>query len=133
MLQPFRKPFESEPSRLSRLAKLPIFFDLRGRRAVLIGGSPGAAWKAELLAAAGAHVDVYSSEACAEMEALLTRGAADGHLALHRRTWTSEVLNGAALAVADIEDESEAEAFMAAAHKAVVPVNVVDKPDYCDF
>ena len=133
MLQPFRKPSEAEPGRLSRLAKLPVFFDLRGRRAVLVGGSPGAAWKAELLAAAGAHVDVYASEACAEMEALLARGAADGNLVLHWRAWTPEILDDAVLAVADLEDENEAEVFAAAARKAGVPVNVVDKPGYCDF
>ena len=86
MLQPLRKPTEAEPGRLGRLAKLPVFFDLHGKRAVLIGGSPGAAWKAELLAAAGAHVNVYATEICPEMEALLVRGAADGCLTLHRRS-----------------------------------------------
>src|ERR687898_3077565 len=102
MLQPLRKPSEAEPGRLGRLAKLPVFFDLKDRRAVLIGGSPGAAWKAELLAAAGAHVDIYATEICAEMEALLARGAADGLLTLHRTNWTPEILNGAAIAVADL-------------------------------
>lgn len=132
MLQPLRKPTEAEPGRLGRLAKLPIFFDLRGKRAVLIGGSPGAAWKAELLAAAGAHVDVYATDSSAEMEALLTRGAADGRLTLHRRRWTPEILNDAALAIADL-DEDEAGLFATVARGAGVPINVVDKPGYCDF
>jgi uroporphyrin-III C-methyltransferase/precorrin-2 dehydrogenase/sirohydrochlorin ferrochelatase len=118
---------------LGYLAKLPIFFDLRGRRAVLIGGSPGATWKAELLAAAGAHVDVYAREVGVEMEALLARGAADGFLAIHRRGWTPDVLDGAALAVGDFEEEREAESFASAARRSGVPVNVVDKPGYCDF
>jgi uroporphyrin-III C-methyltransferase/precorrin-2 dehydrogenase/sirohydrochlorin ferrochelatase len=133
MLQPLRKPSKAEPGRLGRLAKLPVFFDLRDKRAVLVGGSPGAAWKAELLAAAGAHVDIYATEICAEMEALLTRGAADGVVSLHRRGWTAEALDDATLAVADLEEDSEAEAFALAAHRAGIPVNVVDKPDFCDF
>ncbi|MBL0406944.1 uroporphyrinogen-III C-methyltransferase [Microvirga aerilata] len=133
MLQPLRQPSEAEPGRLGYLAKLPVFFDLRGRRAVLIGGSPGAAWKAELLAAAGAHVDVYAREVGVEMEALLARGAADGFLALHRRGWTPDVLDGAALAVGDFEGEREAESFALVARWSGVPVNVVDKPSYCDF
>ncbi|WP_457090889.1 siroheme synthase CysG [Microvirga sp. P5_D2] len=133
MLQSLRKPSEAEPGRMGRLAKLPVFFDLQGKRAVLVGGSPGAAWKAELLAAAGAYVDVYATEICAEMEALLARGAADGRLTLHRGRWTPEILNDAVLAVADLENESEAEAFAIAAHEAGVPVNVIDKPGYCDF
>lgn len=133
MLQPLRKPSEAEPGRLGRLAKLPVFFDLKGRRGVLVGGSPGAAWKAELLAAAGAHVDIYTLDVSPEMEALLARGAADGSLVLHRANWAADILTDAALAVADLEDEVEAETFAAAAREAGVPVNVVDKPGYCDF
>jgi uroporphyrin-III C-methyltransferase/precorrin-2 dehydrogenase/sirohydrochlorin ferrochelatase len=132
MLQSLRKPSEAEPGRLGRLAKLPVFFDLRGKCTVVIGGSPGAAWKAELLSAAGAHVEIYAAEICSEMEALLARGAPDGRLTLHRNSWTTEILNGAALAVADL-GEDEAELFVSAARRSGIPVNVVDKPGYCDF
>ncbi|WP_134500224.1 siroheme synthase CysG [Microvirga pakistanensis] len=133
MLQPLRKPTEAEPGRLGRLAKLPVFFDLRGKRAVLIGGSLGAAWKAELLAAAGANVDVYATEIGPEMEALLARGAADGRLTLHRKRWTPEILKDATLAVSDLEEEGEAAAFASAARRSGVPANVIDKPGFCDF
>lgn len=133
MLQPLRKPSEAEPGRLGRLAKLPVFFDLKDRRVVLVGGSPGAAWKAELLAAAGARVEIYALDVSTEMEALLSRGAADGSLILHRTGWSADVLDEAALAVADLEDEDEAQAFAASAREAGVPVNVVDKPASCDF
>src|SRR5918998_261725 len=132
MLQPLRKPSEAEPGRSGRLAKLPVFFDLKNRRAVLVGGSVGAAWKAELLAAAGADVDIYTVDPSSEMEALLMRGGADGSLTLHRSAWSVDILKDAALAVADLENE-EAEAFAAAARDAGVPVNVVDKPGHCDF
>src|SRR3712207_8043087 len=94
MLQPLRKPSEAEPTRLGRLAKLPVFFDLKGRRAVLVGGSPGAAWKAELLAAAGARVDIYAVNVSGEMEALLACGAADGSLTLYQAGWSSNILAG---------------------------------------
>ena len=108
MLQPLRKPSEAEPARLGRLAKLPVFFDLKSRRAVLVGGSAGAAWKAELLAAAGADVDIYAAVPSSEMEALLARGGADGSLTLHRSAWSADILKDAALAVADLEDEEDA-------------------------
>jgi uroporphyrin-III C-methyltransferase/precorrin-2 dehydrogenase/sirohydrochlorin ferrochelatase len=133
MLQPLRKPSEAEPGRLGRLAKLPVFFDLRNRRAVLVGGSAGAAWKAELLAAAGANIDIYVADPSPEMETLLVHGVADGSLTLHRSAWSAEILKDAVLAVADIDDEEEAKAFAAAAHSVGVPVNVVDKPAFCDF
>ncbi len=62
-MQPsLRKPAEAEPARLGALAKLPVFFDLRGKRVILAGSSNGAAWKAELLASAGAHVEIYAVE-----------------------------------------------------------------------
>ena len=56
-------PAEQRPPRMEPLARLPVFFALDGRRAVVAGGTPGAAWKAELLSAAGATVDVYAADA----------------------------------------------------------------------
>jgi uroporphyrin-III C-methyltransferase/precorrin-2 dehydrogenase/sirohydrochlorin ferrochelatase len=38
------------------LARLPVFLALKDKRALLAGGSAAAAWKAELLSAAGARV-----------------------------------------------------------------------------
>jgi uroporphyrin-III C-methyltransferase / precorrin-2 dehydrogenase / sirohydrochlorin ferrochelatase len=54
-------------------------------------------------------------------------------LTLHSRHWTPEDLTGATLAIADVEEEEEALAFIAAGRKAGCPVNIVDKPPYCDF
>ena len=50
------RPTRRGPARLAPLAVLPVFADLRGRPALVVGGGEGAAWKAELLAAAGARV-----------------------------------------------------------------------------
>ena len=58
-----RTPSEARPPRMAPLARLPVFFALDGKRAVVAGGTPAAAWKAELLSAAGAAVDVYASRA----------------------------------------------------------------------
>ena len=132
MMQP-RKPAEAGPARLGMLAKLPVFFDLRGKQVVLAGGSAGAAWKAELLASAGARVEIYAIDPDPEIEALVARGAADGTLTLHRRPWCCAVFAGTALAVGDVETIAEAKAFRCAAKAAGVPVNTVDKPETCDF
>ena len=56
-----------------------------------------------------------------------------GKVVLHRREWTAADLSGAALAIGDFRDDGEAAAFAAAARAAGVPVNVIDKPAYCDF
>ena len=58
-----RTPVETRTPRMEPLARLPVFFALAGKRAVIAGGSAAAAWKAELLAAAGASVDVYAANA----------------------------------------------------------------------
>lgn len=128
-----RKPAEAGLTRLGALAKLPVFFDLGDKRAIVAGGSAGAAWKAELLAASGAQVEIFAVDPGDDMRALVARGAADGELALHERPWSVDVFAGAALAVGDFEDEAEAKAFRCAAKAAGVPVNTIDKPETCDF
>jgi len=67
---------------MAPLARLPVFLALDGRRAVVAGNGAAAAWKAELVSAAGAAVDVYAEHPCEELRAL----AADpprGAVALH--------------------------------------------------
>ena len=128
-----RKPAEAAPPRMAALASLPVFLGLGGKRAVVAGGSAPAAWKAELLAAAGADVEIYATEVSTEMAALIERGAAAGTLTLIERTWMPDVLTGAAIAIADADDDGEAAAFHQAARRAGVPVNVIDKPAYCQF
>jgi len=118
--------------RISRLACLPVFFDLRDQPVLVAGGSNAAAWKAELLAAAGASVDVYAPEShgrCSELLALARKGT----IRLHDDHWSSACWSGLILAVGDCETEQEASAFSGRARKAGVPVNVIDKPAYCRF
>ena len=44
-------------SGIGELSLLPLFLDLKGKRALVIGASQGAKWKVELLGSAGAIVD----------------------------------------------------------------------------
>ncbi len=126
-----RKPAEAAPARMGPLAKLPVFLDLAGKRAVVAGGSAAAAWKVELIAAAGARVDVYAATLEPEMAATIER--IGEHVTHHARPWSLEVFPGAAIAVADINSEFEAKAFACTARAAGVPVNVIDKPTFCQF
>ena len=128
-----RTPSEAAPARVGALAKLPVFLDLAGKRAIVAGASAPAAWKAELLAAAGAHVELYAIEVGPEAQALLDRGAASGTVAHVPRSWAAADLDGAAIALCDARDDVEAQAFFQAATTAGVPVNVIDKPAYCQF
>ncbi len=57
MNAPLRHPLPTPPARIAPLARLPLFFALSGKRVVVAGEGAAVAWKAELLAAAGARVD----------------------------------------------------------------------------
>src|ERR1700733_6746228 len=48
--------------------RLPLFFDLAGRRVLLVGAGPVAAAKLGQLLAAGADVRVVAPEVCEEIE-----------------------------------------------------------------
>lgn len=104
-----RLPEATFRPRIAALAKLPLFHNLHGKMVVVAGDSDGARWKAELLEAAGAVVKVLQ--------------------------WplVPEDFAGAALAVAEAEDDAQAQEFVDAAHAAGVLANVIDKPGFCDF
>src|ERR1700722_7210761 len=127
-----RTPAEIRTTRIGALARLPAFFALDNKRAVVAGGSQAGTWKAELPAAAGAGVEVFAAAPSEEMLALAAtppRGA----VIVHQRAWGAGDFSGAAIAVADCADDNEAAAFAAAARAAGVPVNVIDRPAFCDF
>ncbi|MEI9805755.1 MAG: siroheme synthase CysG [Pseudolabrys sp.] len=105
-----RKPSEERPERMSALARLPVFLALEGKRAVLVGSGQAVDWKLELLEAAGAQVQRYAAD-----------------------RWTAEDLRGAAIAVGGFDNDESAAAFAVAAGAAGVPVNVIDRPAFCDF
>jgi uroporphyrin-III C-methyltransferase/precorrin-2 dehydrogenase/sirohydrochlorin ferrochelatase len=109
MNAPLRHPVQAETQRIAPLARLPLFFVLSGKRVVIAGDGPAVDWKAELLAAAGARVDIIG------------------------RAWTSDDLCGAALAIGGFDDDGAAGAFAAAARGLGIPVNVIDRPAFCDF
>lgn len=132
-----RSDLAQKPQRVTALATLPLFWPLNGKQAVVAGGSDAAAWKAELLAACGAEVHVYAPRASLSdvFLDLLARGPAHEHgrLIHHDQAWHVGDFRDAAIAVADCDEQSDAEAFFLAGRSAGVPVNVIDKPAFCAF
>ena len=114
---------------MGALATLPVFLKLQGRRVVMAGGSEAVAWKVELFAAAGASVEVFAAAPCEALAALAERGA----VIMRPQALSSADIAGAAAIIVDAEDEAEAAAFHSMARAAGVPVNVIDKPAWCDF
>ncbi len=127
-----RTPSDARPGRMEPLARLPVFLALDGKRAILAGGSAAAAWKAELLSAAGARVDVYADAPSDELLQIMSNPP-KGAIVLNRRAWTADDLRGAAVAIGAFDDDESASAFAVAARATGVPVNVIDKPAFCDF
>jgi uroporphyrin-III C-methyltransferase / precorrin-2 dehydrogenase / sirohydrochlorin ferrochelatase len=128
-----REPRRSRRApRMEPLARLPIFLALDGKRAVVAGDGPAVAWKAELLSAAGAGVVVFAKCPCEELHALAAQPPR-GAIVLQHRAWQAEDFCGAAVAVAGFDADRDAQHFADAARAAGVPVNVIDKPAYCDF
>jgi uroporphyrin-III C-methyltransferase/precorrin-2 dehydrogenase/sirohydrochlorin ferrochelatase len=121
-----------QPPRMQPLARLPIFLALEGKRVLVAGTGAAAAWKAELLSAAGATVDVFSSHPSEELCAVAAEPPR-GAIALQGRAWRFADMVGATLAVGDFDDEDEAQRFRRAARSTGVAVNVIDKPAYCDI
>ena len=56
-----------------------------------------------------------------------------GPIVIHERGWDAADFAGAAIAVADCADDAAAAEFAAAARRAGVPVNVIDRPAFSDF
>ncbi|MDQ0322821.1 uroporphyrin-III C-methyltransferase/precorrin-2 dehydrogenase/sirohydrochlorin ferrochelatase [Pararhizobium capsulatum DSM 1112] len=128
-------PRSEAPARMEALAKLPVFWALEGKRCIVVGGSDAAAWKAELLASCGAHVEIFAETLSETFEILLARPPVHGSaMLMHRREECGKQnLAGATLAIGDFDDEAEAALFFEATREAGVPVNVIDKPAYCQF
>jgi uroporphyrin-III C-methyltransferase/precorrin-2 dehydrogenase/sirohydrochlorin ferrochelatase len=108
---------------------LPIFLNLAGRRALVAGGGLQAARKVELLLRARGEVLVVAPSLGDDLAELATR---DGvrHLAA---PLTADALAGCALAIGASDDPAVNEHLQGLAKAAGIPVNVVDRPGFCDF
>jgi uroporphyrin-III C-methyltransferase/precorrin-2 dehydrogenase/sirohydrochlorin ferrochelatase len=127
-----RLPADLQPPRMDALARLPVFLALDGKRVVMAGGNAQATWKAELLSAAGASVEIFTEAPGDELLALAGKPPR-GAILIRTWRWNADVFTGAAIAVGALEHDGEAADFAAAARLAGVPVNVIDKPAFCDF
>ncbi len=107
----------------------PIFFDIAGRRCVVIGGGEIAARKIAQLLEAGAAVTIVSPELTDELSALRDANRI-AHLA---RRWRRGDLHGFALAFAATGNREVNREIAAEAHAEGVLLNVADEPALCDF
>lgn len=111
------------------MESLPIFIQLRGEPAVVVGGGRVALRKVELLLKAGARVTVIAPKLHEELRELAERGQLD----YLPREFQPHHIDGVALAIAATNLREVNAAVSAAARARRVPVNVVDDPELSSF
>jgi len=107
----------------------PIYLDLKGRPALVVGGGAVAEGKALQLVEAGARVTVVSPELTGALSAAAGRGEIT-HLA---GSFIEENLNGMFLVISATADRKVNEKVANAARERGLLCNVVDQGDLCDF
>ena len=108
---------------------LPLFMAVKGRPVLVVGGNKAAARKAELASRAGAAVTVLAPEISDDMANLI----AQRKLAHATHEVAREDLDGCALAFGASDDEALNERVHGLAEACGVPVNIVDRPELCQF
>lgn len=108
---------------------LPLFFDLKDRHILLVGGGDVALRKARLLTRAGARLTVVAHAIDPELAQLLDLHHGVAILGDYR----SDLLLGKTLALAATDNDSLNEQVYHDAIAANIPVNVVDNPPLCTF
>ena len=107
----------------------PVFLDLVGRLAVVVGGGNVAERKVITLLDYAADVVVVSPDLTPTLDAL----ASEGRIAVERRPYVRGDLAGAFIVVCSTDDEEVNRAVYAEAEAAGCLVNVVDVPELCNF
>src|SRR5574340_590379 len=114
---------------LFSMRSLPIFIDMTGKPAAIVGGGLAAARRAELRMRAGATVTVFAPELNDEFEPLRGRPG----LRHEAREPAADDIRGSALCFIATDDERLMRLARGAAKAAGALVNVADKPALGDF
>jgi uroporphyrin-III C-methyltransferase/precorrin-2 dehydrogenase/sirohydrochlorin ferrochelatase len=112
-----------------KLSVFPAFHRVAGRRVVVVGGGVEAGNKIRLLAETSAEIVVFAPELAEGTDAILAAAHADWRGA---RPGLADLAGAALVFVATGSEEDDRE-VAALAREAGVPVNVVDRPELCDF
>ena len=107
----------------------PLFYQIKNRPCLVVGGGEVAARKVALLLKADADVTVVSPV----LGPTLEQWTAENKIHHLDETFLPNHINGQALIIACTDDESINEQVHVAAVKHNIPVNVVDNPKLCTF
>lgn len=111
------------------MAKYPIFLELAGRRAVVIGAGSVAVRKVQALLSAGARVVVVAERIDDMMTALCTGTKVE----IIKAPYSKNYLAGALLAIAATNNNELNKKIYKDCQELEILCNVVDVPELCDF
>lgn len=111
------------------MSKYPIFLELSGRRAVVIGGGSVALRKAQSLLAAEARLVVVAER----FDNMLTALCREKNAELIKSRYSKNYLAGALLAIAATNNHKLNKQIYKDCQELEVLCNVVDVPELCDF
>jgi len=111
------------------MAKYPIFLELSGRRAIVIGAGHVAARKVRSLLSAGARVVVLADQ-IENMPAAIVR---DPHVEMIKAKYSKDYLVGATIAIAATDIHELNKQVFKDCQELEILCNVVDEPELCDF
>ncbi|WP_188151382.1 siroheme synthase CysG [Teredinibacter waterburyi] len=106
---------------------LPLFFDLKNRPCLLVGGGTIATRKARLLAKAHAKIFVVAPEISAELQQIVAASGGQVFFETYRQAFIDDKV--LVISATDIRHLNEQVASDCNARN--LPVNVVDSPDLC--
>lgn len=107
----------------------PVFFNISGKKCVVVGGGGVAARKVKMLLGCGAKVVVVSPKLIPELIGLKTENAIE-HIAA---SYDIQYIKGAVLVIGATNDEQTNAAISDGGRSLGIPVNIVDDLQKCDF
>jgi precorrin-2 dehydrogenase/sirohydrochlorin ferrochelatase len=107
----------------------PVFWNIAGKKCVVVGGGEVAERKVTRLLESGAKVFVISPQLTPELTRLNEKNIIS-HIA---QEYSSEYIYGAALVIGATDDENTNAVISSDARNKGIPVNIVDDPQKCDF
>src|SRR5689334_595956 len=107
----------------------PVYFNLTGKRVVVIGGGDVAERKIASLSGTGAEVTVISPDLTPNLSSLANSNA----ISWKKRSYVRGDCSGAALVFSTTDDPETSRAVWEEATAAGTLINTADQPSLCDF
>jgi precorrin-2 dehydrogenase / sirohydrochlorin ferrochelatase len=116
-------------SERNNLKYYPVFWNITGKKCVVVGGGEVAARKVARLLDCGAKVCVVSPDLVPE----LAEEKREGRIHHIDDEYAGQYLDGAMMVIGATDDEKTNAAISQDAKARGIPVNIVDDPQKCDF